>query len=184
MKLLFKIFGVLMLLSGSLYVYAHFLPKQISAIQTITINARPDQIFTFINNPTNWTHWSPWSKTYDPSLIHLYGGPLSGAGARHNWQGDVTGNWQMVFTQSAEPDSLAYELRQDEDSIVSTGSFKLTPTAAGTEVTWKQTKPLVDNPLALYLGAWQNYKLEQDFKKGLTNLQTLFTETQHKTAKR
>jgi uncharacterized protein YndB with AHSA1/START domain len=184
MKLLFKILGVLLLLVSGLYVFGYFLPKQIKVKHTRTINARPDLVFPLINNPTNWARWSPWSKTYDPSLIHLYGGPVSGVGARHNWYGDLAGNWQMVFTQSTEPDSLTYELKQSQESGTATGSFKLIATKTGTEVTWQHIKPLEDNPVALYKGAWQNYKLEQDFKTGLNNLQVLLQGTQHNTAKK
>ncbi|WP_162426478.1 SRPBCC family protein [Pontibacter pudoricolor] len=184
MKLLLRFAVMLMVLAAIIFGGATLLPDQIEVKQTIVINATPDQVFPYLNNTSNWKRWSAWNMTNDPSLIYLYGGPVSGAGARQNWNGDKVGNWHMLFTQSTAPDSLTYELKQEGQTIKSIGSFVLQKTDAGTMVTWSQTTPLEDNPLALYKGAWQNYRTEQQILESLANLKSLVTDTQLNTAKK
>jgi hypothetical protein len=184
MKLLLRFAVVLVVLAAVFFGGATLLPDQIEVKQTIVVKATPDQIFPYLNNTSNWKRWSAWNITNDPSLIYLYGGPVSGAGARQNWNGDKVGNWHMLFTQSTAPDSLNYELKQEGQTIKSTGSFVLQKTEDGTLVTWIQRTPLEDNAVALYRGAWQNYKTEKEILESLTNLQSLVTDTQLNTAKK
>ncbi|HEY4651870.1 MAG TPA: SRPBCC family protein [Pontibacter sp.] len=185
MKLLLKICLALAVVAAlGLVGFSYFLPRQVVVRQSIRINASPDKVFPYINNPADWKRWSAWNKTYDPTLIYMYGGPLSGEGARQSWSGDKTGNWQMVFTQSTAPDSLSYELKQPGQTIVTKGTFTLEKTATGTQLTWQQLTPVEDNLLALYKGAWQHYKTEQQVQQGLQNLSTLLHDTSQTTAKK
>ena len=184
MKLLYGITAALVVLAAGLFGFSYFLPKQAVVKQTMLVNASPNQVFPFINNTTNWKRWCAWNKNYDSSLIYMYGGPVSGVGARQNWNGDKTGNWHMVFTVSAVNDSLTYELRQDGQPAKSNGSFTLEKTEKGTLVTWQQTTPLEDNLLDLYKGAYQNYKTEKQIQEGLANLQALILDTKNNTAKK
>lgn len=184
MKLLIRISVALAMLLAGFFGISMLLPKQGIIKQSILIAASPEQVFPLLNSPADWKRWSAWSKTYDPTLIYMYGGPLSGEGARQNWSGDKTGNWQMVFTGSTAPDSLAYELKQVGQTIKTTGCFTLHKTENGTLVTWQQTTPIQDNAMALYKGAWQNYKTEQEILLGLNNLQKLISDTKQNTAKK
>lgn len=184
MKLLYAMAVALVVLAAGLFGYATLLPRQAFVKQTILVNASPDQVFPYINNPTNWKQWCAWNKKHDPSLIYMYGGPVSGVGARQNWNGDKTGNWHMVFTESTENDRLAYELKQAGQTAKTTGSFTLEESENGTLVTWQQTTPLEDNILDLYKGAYHNYKTEEQILEGLTNLQALIQDTRNTTAKK
>lgn len=185
MKLLLKICAVLLaVLAVGVIGVSYKLPREAVIKQSILINASPDKIFPLLNNPTEWKRWSAWNTTYDPTLIYMYGGPLSGAGARQSWSGDKTGTWQMVFTNSAAPDSLAYDLKQQGQTIITKGTFILQKTDNGTLVTWQQTTPIEDNILALYKGVWLTYKSDKELKMGLSNLNALVTDTKHTTAKK
>jgi len=177
MKLLLRITVVLVVLAAGLFWFSTMLPSKIDVRQSIVIGAKPAQIFPYLNNPTDWKNWTAWNKNYDPSVIYMYGGPQSGVGARQNWSGDITGNWQMVFTESIAPDSLAYELTQQNNPVITNGSFMLEQKGDSTQVTWQQTTPLDDNAVALYKGAWQKIKTEKEILTGLQNLQTLVTST-------
>lgn len=177
MKLLLRLSVVLVVLAAGLFWFSSTLPKEIKVRQSIVIKAKPEQIFPYLNNPTDWKDWTVWNKTYDPSLIYMYGGQHRGVGARQSWSGDITGNWQMVLTQSVEPDSLGYELKQEGSDFTTTGNFILEENKEGTLVTWLQTTPLEDSPLALYKGAWQQSKTEEELQQGLQNLQTLVAST-------
>lgn len=185
MKLLLKIcIACMVVLAIGLVGFSYTLPRQALVLQHITIPASPEQVFPYLNNPTDWKRWSAWNKTYDPTLIYMYGGPLTGVGARQSWSGDKTGNWQMVFTHSAAPDSLRYDLKEPGTAIVTKGMFTLVKTAEGTQLTWQQVTPVEDNILALYKSVWHNYKTRQQVQQGLANLKSLIGDTNHNTAKK
>ncbi|NEM98932.1 SRPBCC family protein [Pontibacter burrus] len=186
MKLLLKICAVLLaILAVGVIGVSYKLPREAVVKQSIVINAAPEKIFPLLNNPTEWKRWSAWNTTYDPTLIYMYGGPLSGEGARQSWSGDKTGTWQMVFTTSTAPDSLSYDLKQQGQTIVTKGAFTLQKYENGTTlVTWLQKTPLEDNILALYKGVWFNYKTQNEVQQGLSNLNALITDTKHNTAKK
>lgn len=184
MKLLLKISIALIVLAVGLAGFSYTLPKEAVVKQSIIIKASPEKVFQYLNNPADWKRWNAWNKAYDPTLIYMYGGPLTGKGARQSWNGDKTGNWQMIFTESVAPDSLTYQIKQDGAPFVTNGGFYLEETAAGTSLTWYQRMPIVDNPIALYKGAWQKNETEQQIQLGLTNLQTLISDTKNNTAKR
>jgi uncharacterized protein YndB with AHSA1/START domain len=177
MKLLLRITIVLVVLAAGLFWFSTTLPREIKIKQRVLIKASPDQVFPYLNNPTDWKNWSVWNKTYDPSMIYMYGGPQRGLGARQSWSGDVIGNWQMIFTQSVEPDSLSYELTQEGSPFKTKGNFILQKSAGGTLVTWLQTTPLEDRPLAVYKGKWLQSKKEEELQQSLVNLQALLTAT-------
>lgn len=185
MKLLLKIcVGVCATTAVGLVLLSYKLPRQAVVKQSIELDVAPDKVFPYLNNPTDWKRWTAWNKEYDPSVIYMYGGPLTGAGARQSWSGDKTGNWQMVFTNATAPDSLTYDLKETGKTIVAKGAFILEPTAAGTKLTWRQTTPVEDNMLALYKAVWQNYRTEQQVQQGLQNLKTLISDTKRNTAKK
>lgn len=185
MKLLLKIcVAVCAVIAVALIGLSYKLPRQAFVSQSIELDAAPDKVFPYLNNPTDWPRWSPWNKTYDPSVIYLYGGPLTGTGARQSWNGDKTGNWQMVFTNASAPDSLTYDLKEAGKATVTKGVFILELTATGTKLTWQQTTPVEDTMLELYKAAWQNYKTEQQVQQGLQNLKALVSDTKQNTAKR
>ena len=64
------------------------------------------------------------------------------------------------------------------------GSLVLQETDKVTLITWQQTTPLEYSPLALYKGAWQHYKTEQELQESLANLQILITDSKQNTAKK
>ena len=182
MKLLLRITIVLVVLAAGLFWFSTTLPREINIKHSVLIKASPDQVFAYLNNPTDWKNWSVWNKAYDPSMIYMYGGPQRGVGARQSWSGDINGNWQMIFTQSIEPDSLGYELTQQGSPFKTKGNFILEKAASGTKVTWIQTTPLEDSPLAVYKGKWLQSKTEKELQQSLANLQTLLSATTNASA--
>ncbi|MBB6610377.1 SRPBCC family protein [Pontibacter sp. Tf4] len=185
MKLLLKIcLALVVVLVIGVVGFSFILPRQIMVTKSVSIDAKPEKVFPYLNNPADWKRWSAWNKTYDPSLIYMYGGPLSGKGARQGWSGDKTGNWQMVFTNATAPDSLTYDLKETGTTIVAKGVITLQQTGDSTLVTWHQSMPLEDNMLALYEGLWKQHRTEQEVQQGLENLKTLISDTKHNTAKK
>lgn len=183
MKLLIKVFLSLLIIVAAFVTVAYFsLPKKSEIKLSIYIDATPEQIYPFINNPTEWEHWSAWNKTKDPTIIHMYGGPWSGAGASHRWSGDKTGNSMMVFKESISPSSLQYEQTQDSSPHKTIGSFELEEVAGRTRVVWHQVTPFENTPMAVLMGNWRKQKTEEELTESLRGLQTLVSKNTLKRA--
>ncbi|MCC9168835.1 SRPBCC family protein [Pontibacter harenae] len=182
MKLLPKVLLSLLFVAVCLYMGAYLLPKQYEVTHAELMDDDPSQIYPLISNPTEWEKWSAWNKENDPSLIHMYGGPLAGAGARHRWSGDKVGSSEMIFTQSLEAEMLGYEQMQDDDTLKTKGKILLRKAAEGTEVVWTQVSPLNNHPIALVKGLWQKRKAQKDLQQSLAGLKTLVYNNSKKRA--
>jgi hypothetical protein len=183
MKLTIKIVSVLFLLAVVAFGVAYQLPKQCVAERTILVEASPEQIFTYLENPTEWQRWSAWNRAYDPTMIQLFGGPMRGTGARITWNGDKVGKKQMVFTNSLNPSQLLYEVTDNAQVNKTLGVIELVATKEGTLVHWKEQTNLNDSPFDLALGAWKQYQSDAEMEQGLVGLKTLVQQNNKKRAK-
>ncbi len=170
-----------MVAGAAIYGAAYFLPNRYEISQTQLIDAAPEQVFSYLNNPTEWPKWTVWTKQNDPTLIHMYGGPLAGVGARQSWSGDEMGESEIVFTQSTSPSILAYDQTSSDESR-NQGTFTLEEASGGTQLSWVQVTELPDKPLAKLAGVWQKYKTEQELKQSLLNLKDLMHQNNIKRA--
>ncbi len=183
MKLLIKVFLSLLVLVAALVAIAFYtLPKHSEVKMSIYIEATPEQVYPFINNPTKWEHWSAWNKTYDPTIIHMYGGPWAGTGASHRWSGDKIGNSLILFTESVSPALLQYEQTSDNSPYKITGSFELEEVAGRTRVVWQQVTQFENTPIAVLVGNWRKQKTERELTQGLRGLQLLVEKSTTKSA--
>lgn len=173
MKLLTKVLLTLTALVVAAFGLSYQLPKESIAEKTMLVSAAPEQVFIYLENPMEWVHWNAWNKSYDPTMIQLYGGPMRGKGARMTWNGDKVGHRQMIFTNSESPAKLQYEIIQEREAYKTIGGFLLERTEGGTLVHWRVHTPLKDNPLDLIYGAWQQYKADKEMEQGLLGLKTL-----------
>lgn len=184
MKLTIKVILVLLVLAAIVTGASYQLPKQSIAEQTITVQAKPEQVYAYLDNPTEWVRWNAWNKSYDPTMIQLFGGPMRGAGARMTWNGDKVGHKQLIFTKSESPAALEYELTEQEQLYKTIGRFELTGAGDSTVVHWKEQTDLQDTPLALARGAWQQFKTENQMEQGLAELKTLVQQNSKRRANR
>lgn len=164
----------LLLAVGAAFLGSFLLPDSYEVSRSITIDARPEQVFPYLNNPTEWEKWNAWNKSYDPSMIRLYGGPMSGKGAYQQWNGDKVGMVQMRFTESTPPSQLYYTQQTKGEPYETIGIFSLEPIAEGTRVVWQQKSRIPDTPLARYKGFFKKLKVEQETEQSLMSLQALF----------
>lgn len=182
MKLLLKVLLPLFALVVAAFGLSFLLPKESIAVKAVLVPAAPEQVFAYIENPTEWERWNAWNKTYDPSMIQLYGGPLRGKGARLTWNGDKVGRKQMVFTSSISPESLQYEITKDKEAHKTTGGFILEKAEGGTLVHWRVHTPVQDNPLGRIYGAWQQYRSDKEMEQGLLALKNLVQQNSNRRA--
>ncbi|WP_242928911.1 SRPBCC family protein [Pontibacter vulgaris] len=183
MKLLLKVFLILMATGVILYGGTFFLPARYEVTQTQLVDATPEQVFSYLNNPTQWPRWTVWSKEKDPTLILMYGGPLSGEGAQQSWSGDMLGESRIIFTQSIKPSTLTYEQTLSIDLKV-WGSFTLEELNQGTRITWQQVTNVPDKPIAKLNAIWQKYKTEEELMESLKGLKELLDQESRRSAAR
>lgn len=176
-KLLLPVPLVLAALVGASYC---FLPTTYEVRQTIFVEATPAEIYPLLDNPTHWQEWSVLNKQTDPSMIHLYGGPMTGTGARLQWSGDKVGEGAMLVTESISPSSLAYKLHEKTSQESSLGFFSLVPVAGGTQVTWRVQAVAGQKPWERMRGAWRKQKQQAEIEKGLLGLKTLLQNNSKK----
>lgn len=184
MKLTIKILLALLILVVAALGASYQLPKQCIAEKTILVKGTPDEVYAYLDNPTEWQRWSAWNKAYDPTMIQLFGGPMRGSGARITWNGDKIGSKQMVLTNSLSPSQLTYEVTQDKEATKTLGSFELKETTQGTLVQWREHTDLEDSPVGLVKGAWKKYTTDAEMEQSLLGLKTLVQQNSKRRATR
>ncbi|SIQ95534.1 SRPBCC family protein [Pontibacter lucknowensis] len=164
----------LLVASAAVYLGSFLLPDSYEVRRSIVVNARPEQVFTYLNNPTEWEKWNAWNKVYDPTMIRLYGGPLTGKGAYQEWNGDKVGMVKVHFTDSTPPTELYYKQLTKGEDFETIGIFSLEPLEEGTRVVWQQRSKVADDPYNKYRGFFKKLKTEQETEQSLLSLKALF----------
>ncbi len=175
MKLIWKLVLPLPALAAALYAVSSQLPAQMQATHSVVVGLSPEQVYPYLNNPMQWPKWSALNKAADPTIIYLFGGPVTGTGARLQWSSDKLGNGSLKLTTTS-PTAVAYVQRESSlaDSVF--GEFILVQDSAGTSITWRQTSALGTSPVAKLTGVYKQYKKQQEVEQGLLGLQTLLTQ--------
>jgi len=170
MKILKKILLVLLALIALLLVIAVFLPSKYHVQRRIVIQARPDAIFPWVNNPRKWPDWTAWTKDRDPSLTFSYEGPEEGSGAISKWDGKKTGNGMMTITESDPKMGVKYDLSFEHGKYKSAGGLTFEAEGDSTNVTWADDGELGSNPIGRYFGLAMDHMIGPDFEQGLKKL--------------
>ncbi|GAB3195719.1 uncharacterized protein YndB with AHSA1/START domain [Pontibacter aydingkolensis] len=174
MRLLKIVILAIMLLAVALFGASYQMPLQIEVEQSIVLDAKPEQVYTLLENPAEWEQWNAVNTTADPSMIRMYSGPMSGSGARMEWSGDKVGTGVVVFTESIIPNRLTYRQSDKSSSDTTNGIFTLEQVEDGhTKLHWRQTATVKDEPIARLFGAWQKYKKQEELDKGLSGLKSI-----------
>ena len=182
MKLLTIVFLSLFLLIAALAGACYLLPTQLEVQQRMVVPASPDEVYARLVNPMEWEKWSVVNKQNDPSMIYLYGGPMTGTGARMQWSGDRVGNGRVIFTEAIIPTSLQYTENADDETSRLMGSFSLEAVEGGTEVVWRQQAAFGDTPWNRISCMLKTYKKQDEAEKGLLGLKTLLMNNSKKKA--
>ena len=152
---------VLLLLGGFL------LPGTWSAGASREVAAPPARVFTLLDDLGRWQEWTFWPE----EVAFTRAGPERGVGAARSWDDPSIGAGTLAITRSEPPALLGYRVEVDEGAMVTLGTFRLEPTAAGTLVTWSEQGDVGWNPLlawaALRLGKMQS----EELGRGLARLE-------------
>ena len=127
-------------LLGVLAIFGTYVATQPSEYQisrSITINAKPDGIFPYINDAKKMNEWNPWMDI-DPAAKVTFSGPEAGVGATTHWEGGKElGTGSATVVQSVENVSVTAQLEYVKPfAMTKTGELRLDPTQNGTVVTW------------------------------------------------
>ncbi len=148
------------------------LSPKFQVTRTQQVQAPPDKVYALVVAPRAWQQWSVWNRR-DPAMTIAYSGPESGVGAAWDWQSASQGNGGMRLTAAEPPQRVAYEIRFEGFSSVSTGELRFKPVGSGTEVTWTMDGDMGGNPLYRWFALFSDQMIGKDFADGLANLKAL-----------
>lgn len=146
-------------------------PSELRITRSRIVAAPPTAVHAYVNDFHNWPQWSPWEKL-DPSMKREITGSPAGPGAVYYWSGNSeVGEGRMTITDSNPPQSVTIRLEFLKPfAATNMTQFELTPSGAGTQVTWSMTGH--HNFISKAFGLFMNMDkiVGADFEKGLANL--------------
>lgn len=172
MKIILRIFGVLVVLLLLAVVAAFFLPRNFRVERSIVINARPEMVFAHVEDLKAWKGWSAWHER-DPAMKLSYSAPSVGIGAWSAWESRTEGNGKMTITAHEPRQRVAYTLEFPDMNMISSGLMELQPAEKGVRVVWSSSGDLGFNPMHRWFGVFMEKLIGPDFEKGLAKLQSV-----------
>jgi len=165
---------VIVLAIAALLAVANTRPSTFRIERATHIAASMLQVAELIDDFHEWKKWSPWEQL-DPSLQRTYSGADTGVGAVYEWNSQgKAGTGRMEITEmraGAERGLIAIKLDFFKPFKASnTAEFVMTPTDAGTDLTWAMFGP---SPFASKLmGVFMDFDkmVGKDFEAGLVAL--------------
>ena len=173
MGFLKKLFKFVLVLVLALVAGAYLLPREVHVERSVTINAGPEAVFPHVNSLSATQNWSPWLDR-DPDVVVNYEGPVSGVGAKMNWQSDEpnVGNGAQEIVASIENERVETALDFGEMGVAK-AEFILVPQGDATVVTWSLDTDMGNNPVGRYMGLMMDKWVGGDYEVGLTKLKNL-----------
>jgi effector-binding domain-containing protein len=173
MRILKILFVFLIIVVALLLIVAAFVPKNYEVERTVTIDAKPCQVFPEAQYFQNFVKWDPWSRQ-DTAIKQTFEGEPGAAGSKYSWESEKVGSGYMeritntkdkaitnkiVFTapQSGVSDGfMRFDEGADENQTVVTWGF-----SGETGYPW--------NIMNLFLDGM----VGKDFETGLANLKEI-----------
>jgi hypothetical protein len=142
--------------------------------RSIATAAPPEVAYAQVADLHRWEAWSPWAKL-DPAMRSEYGGTAAGEGATYHWAGNSkAGEGRMTVTRAQPASEVVIRLEflePMEDTAVTT--FRFTPQAGGTQVTWRMEGKLGFVGKAMCLVKSMDRMIGPDFERGLAALKAV-----------
>ena len=172
MKIILRVFGVLVVLVLLAVVVAFFLPPSYRVERSTVVNARPDVVFAQVDDLKAWKGWSAWHER-DPAMKLSYSTPSSGVGAWSAWESRSEGNGKMTITSVEPAKRVVYKLEFPDMNMISSGTMELQPEEKGVRVVWVSAGELGFNPMHRWFGLFMDKLIGADFEKGLAKLKAV-----------
>jgi uncharacterized protein YndB with AHSA1/START domain len=142
--------------------------------RSITIQAKPETVFTLIDDLHIWPRWSPQDLLH-PKMKRTFEGRDTGLGAESDWNGPRSaGKGHMVITESNDPKLIV--VRSDWEkpfALQNINRFRLVPDGAGTRLTWTLSGQNVYVMKLMGLFIDMDRKMGDHLELGLSNLKAI-----------
>ena len=164
--------GVVVLAVVVVLLVAASRPGTIDIERTISIDAKPGDVYALVADLRRWPDWQPDDES-DPSAARTFGGPASGAGATAQWNGK-RGAGTMRLTQTVPDREVTVVVDFVRPFTAhNVNVLQLEPAGPGTTVTWRWhgQLPYVAKVMGVFVD--MNGALSKHFESGLAKLKTV-----------
>ena len=169
-----KIFAAFAVVFGILLAIIAMQPAAFTVERHTMVNAPPSVVYAQIDDFRRWADWSPWEKLDGDNLKKTFSGPNSGVGAHYEWAGEKTGEGNMTIKDAKPGERVAIALNFVKPfKAENTSTFVMTPSGAGTDVSWAMTgtKGFMEKAMGLVMD--MDKMVGPDFEKGLAEIKRL-----------
>jgi hypothetical protein len=148
-------------------------PENFRIERSAEVRAPADVIFALINDFREWPRWSPYEKL-DPNMKKTFEGPATGPGSVYIWSGNnKAGEGRATILESKPGELVSIKLDFVRPFAATCyANFALTPSQAGTRVTWSMDGKNNFMAKAFSLVMNMDKMVGKDFEEGLANLNT------------
>ncbi len=172
MKLVAKVFGVLVAVWVLLVLVGFVLPGHYRVERSTVIQAKPAALYPLVGDLRAWQLWGVWFQR-DPAMQIEYSPATSEVGAWSEWKSKSQGDGKMTISAVRPPEDFEYRMDFKDIGMVSHGVMALEPAGGGTKVTMIMEGDLGHNPLYRWFGVFMDKLVGPDFESGLSNLKRL-----------
>ena len=131
---------------------SYLLPAGTHVERAIVIEAKPAEIFPYINNLRRFPEWFPFGEVYT-NMEFTLSGPEEGVGAKVSWHDSereaLSGSWEIL---ESTPNSKVVTALNVYAIGKAQASFLIQPESYGTKVTWSLDTAPTLNPFIRWFG--------------------------------
>ena len=174
MRLLKRLFFILLILIGILLITALFVDKDYTVQRSVVINKPQPEVFNYIKMLGNQNEYSKWAKM-DPNMKKTFRGTDGTVGFVSAWEGNKdVGAGEQEIKAVTEGKSIDTEIRFKKPwESVAQGRMEAEPVAATqTKVVW-QFSGHMPYPMNLMRVLGMEKMIGNDLQTGLNNLKAL-----------
>jgi hypothetical protein len=147
-------------------------PSHWRAERSLLMNADPAIIHSVVSDLRTWPEWADAPLLANANFT--YSGPERGAGATRTWRDARGVEGKMEITRD-DPSGVWFRSDVNQGSTISSGSIVYEPSAAGTNVIWRDEGDL-PRPFGLYFRDGVERDVRTLFDRGLLRLKRLAEE--------
>lgn len=150
--------------------------------RSILIKAKPDQIFTEINDFKKWPAWSPWAMR-DKNMINEYTGNSGETGHKNAWKSKTEGSGSQEIVEIRNNEYIKSKLVFTDWDGETFTELILKPEGEQTRITWTMNGsefPFIARGFMYLMGG--NKMIEEDYDLGLSNLKKVIEAMPKKAA--
>ncbi|HRH65211.1 MAG TPA: SRPBCC family protein [Bacteroidia bacterium] len=177
MKILKNIVLILVFLIVALVIVGLLMPSSRHMERSVNVSAKPETVFSYVNDLKKWNSWSPWFKM-DPNSKMVFSEPAAGSGANYTWDSENAnvGKGKLTIEESI-PSELVKTKIEFEGMEDSHAYFKLEPEGESTKVTWAFDSNMGNNPFFRLMGLMMDKMMGKIFEDGLADLKKVSEAT-------